>query len=336
MPASLPEPPPLIDDLPYTVAVAPDKAGLRLDRLLADALPALSRARVRLLIVGGHVHSSEGEAMFAPDHRVRAGECFVVRVPEIPPFVTTAPAAQAMPLAIVYEDVHLIVLDKPAGLVVHPGAGNADGTLVNALLAHCPGQLSSIGSPLRPGIVHRLDKDTSGLLVVAKSDLAHLDLARQFARHSVKRAYWAFVWGGPVPPEGRIDYPIGRSPQVPTKMAAVARGGKVAETRYRTLKRYGTLASLLECRLATGRTHQIRVHMASIGYPLIGDRVYGGVARLPAGCPQDVRDAAESLAGQALHAFELGFIHPATGDEFSFTSTLPMHIKRLVTVLETH
>jgi 23S rRNA pseudouridine1911/1915/1917 synthase len=172
--------------------------------------------------------------------------------------------------------------------------------------------------------------------VVAKSDLAHLDLARQFARHSVKRAYWAFVWGGPVPPEGRIDYPIGRSPQVPTKMAAVARGGKAAETRYRTLKRYGTLASLLECRLATGRTHQIRVHMASIGYPLIGDLVYGGVARLPASCPQDVRDAAQALAGQALHAFELGFVHPATGDEFSFTSPLPMHIKRLVTVLETH
>lgn len=328
----------MIDVLPYTVAVAPDKAGLRLDRLLAGALPALSRARVRLLIVGGHVQLSDGEAVFAPDRRVRPGESFVVRVPEIPPFVTALPAAQPMPLAIVYEDPHLIVLDKPAGLVVHPGAGNADGTLVNALLAHCPGHLSSIGSPLRPGIVHRLDKDTSGLLVVAKTDAAHLDLARQFARHSVKRAYWALVWGEPIPAEGRIDHPIGRSPQVPTKMAAVVRGGKAAETRYRTLRRFGTLASLLECRLATGRTHQIRVHMAAIGYPLIGDRVYGGTARLPAGsgCPRDVRDAAEALAGQALHALELGFIHPATGNEISFTARLPLHIRALISVLEVH
>ena len=326
----------MIDDLPYTVAVAPDKAGLRLDRLLADALPALSRARVRLLIVGGHVQFSDGEALFAPDHRARAGECFVVRVPEIPPFVTAPPAAQPMPLAIVYEDPHLIVLDKPAGLVVHPGAGNADRTLVNALLAHCPGQLSSIGSPLRPGIVHRLDKDTSGLLVVAKTDAAHLDLARQFSRHTVTRAYRALVWGVSIPAQGRIDHPIGRSPQVPTKMAALTRGGKAAETRYRTLKRFGTLASLLECRLATGRTHQIRVHMAAIGFPLIGDRVYGGTARPPAGCPADVLDAAQALAGQALHAFELGFVHPATGNELSFTSALPLHIKSLVDILEAH
>lgn len=326
----------MIDDLPYTVAVTPDKAGLRLDRLLADALPALSRARVRLLIVGGHVQSSDGEALFEPDRRVRAGETFVVRVPEIPPFVTALPVAQPMPLAIAYEDPHLIVLDKPAGLVVHPGAGNADRTLVNALLAHCPGHLSSIGSPLRPGIVHRLDKDTSGLLVVAKTDAAHLDLARQFARHSVKRAYWALVWGEPTPAEGRINHPIGRSPQVPTKMAAVARGGKAAETRYRTLRRFGTLASLLECRLATGRTHQIRVHMAAIGYALIGDRVYGGTKRLPADCPADVRAAAEALAGQALHAFELGFIHPATGNEISFTAQLPKHIRALISVLENH
>ena len=324
----------MIDDLPYTVMVAPDKAGLRLDRLLADALPALSRARVRLLIVGGHVHFSDGEAVFAPDHRVRAGACFVVRVPEIPPFVTAAPAAQPMPLAIVYEDPHLIVLDKPAGLVVHPGAGNADGTLVNALLAHCPGQLSSIGSPLRPGIVHRLDKDTSGLLVVAKTDAAHLDLARQFSRHTVKRAYRALVWGVSIPAQGRIDHPIGRSPQVPTKMAALTRGGKTAVTRYRTLKRFGTLASLLECRLATGRTHQIRVHLAAIGFPLIGDRVYGGAARPPAGCPPEVLDVAKALTGQALHAFELGFVHPATGNELSFASPLPLHIKALVDILE--
>lgn len=334
MPASPPDPLPIIEDVPYTVAVAPDKAGLRVDRLLADALPALSRSRIRLLIAGGHVRLSDGEAVFEPDRRVRAGEGFVVRVPEVPPFVTAAPAPEPIPLVVVYEDAHLIVLDKPAGLVVHPGAGNADGTLVNALLAHCGAQLSTIGSPLRPGIVHRLDKDTSGLLVVAKTDRAHLHLARQFSAHTAKRAYWAVVWGVPAPAAGQIDLPIGRSPQVPTKMAAVVRGGKAAETRYRTLKRFGTLASLLECRLATGRTHQIRVHMAAVGHPLIGDRVYGGMARIPAVCPTAVREAAQALSGQALHAFEIGFKHPATGDELSFVGTMPLHISALIDVLE--
>ena len=314
----------------YTVTVAPDKAGSRLDRVLAEALPQMSRTRLKMLIADGRVEASGRGAMMDPARRVQAGETFVVAVPAPP---AAAPRPQAIPLAIVYEDAHLVVVDKPAGLVVHAGAGNPDGTLVNALLAHCPEGLSSIGAPLRPGIVHRLDKDTSGLVVVAKTDAAHLALARQFAEHSIERAYQALVWGNPSPPVGRITGAIGRSRHDRTRMAVVSRGGKSAVTQYRTLQTYGSIASLVECRPATGRTHQIRVHMASIGNPIIGDPVYGGrragsIAKAGRVFP---------LAGfprQALHAFLIGFRHPETCDALRLSSPLPNDYTWLMSFLE--
>ena len=314
----------------YTVTVAPDKAGSRLDRLLAERLPDVSRTRLKTLIENGRVEASGVGAVVDPARRVQAGETFVVAVPA-PPAATPRP--QAIPLAIVYEDAHLVVVDKPAGLVVHAGAGNPDGTLVNALLAHCPEGLSSIGAPLRPGIVHRLDKDTSGLVVVAKTDAAHLALARQFAEHSVERAYRALVWGNPSPPAGRITGAIGRSRHDRTRMAVVSRGGKAAVTQYRTLQVYGSIASLVECRPATGRTHQIRVHMASIGNPIIGDPVYGGRG---AGRAPDA-DRIAPLTGfprQALHAFLIGFRHSETGDALRFLSQLPNDYIKLIHFLE--
>jgi 23S rRNA pseudouridine1911/1915/1917 synthase len=318
----------------YTVTVTADKAGWRLDRLLAESVPALSRVRWRLLIEGGHVDADGEGVVLAADRRVRAGETYSVLVPPVAPFLVIDAAPQPYPLDILYEDSHLIVLDKPAGLVVHPGAGNPDHTLVNALLAHCPGGLSSIGAPLRPGIVHRLDKDTSGLLVVAKTDRIHADLARQFADHSVERAYYALVWGVPVPASGSVRARIGRSPTNPTKMAAVTSGGKAAETRYRVLRPLAGIAALLECRPATGRTHQIRVHMASIGHPLIGDRTYGGGPRQASAYPVAVRDGAAHLGRQALHAFVIGFDHPETAERLRFSLDLPNDIKELIKILE--
>ena len=225
----------------YTVTVTPDKVGSRLDRLLAEALPNVSRTRLKALIESGRVTASGIGTTRDPARRVQAGEAFAVDIP-VPP--AAAPQPQAIPLTIVYEDTYLVVVDKPAGLVVHAGAGNPDGTLVNALLAHCPQGLSSIGAPLRPGIVHRLDKDTSGLVVVAKTDAAHLALARQFAEHSVERAYQAVVWGNPAPPAGTITGMIARSRRDRTRMAVVSRSGKSAVTHYRTLQTYGSIASL--------------------------------------------------------------------------------------------
>ena len=314
----------------YTVIVAPDKAGSRLDRLLAEWLPDVSRTRLKALIVDGRVEASGVGPVVDPARRVRAGETFVVAV-SAPSEATPRP--QAIPLAIVYEDAHLVVVDKPAGLVVHAGAGNPDGTLVNALLAHCPERLSSIGAPLRPGIVHRLDKDTSGLLVVAKTDAAHLALARQFAEHSVERAYQAVVWGNPTPPAGRITGMIARSRRHRTRMAVVSRGGRVAVTEYRTLRAYGSIASLVECRPATGRTHQIRVHMTSIGNPIIGDPVYGG-PRAGRIAEWGKSFAPTGFLRQALHAFLIGFRHPETGEAIRFSSQLPGDYKKLISFLE--
>jgi 23S rRNA pseudouridine1911/1915/1917 synthase len=314
----------------YTVTVPADKAGSRLDRVLAEALPDVSRSRLKTLIERGRIEASGVGAVVDPARRVRAGETFVVAVPQAP---TAIPRPQAIPLAIVYEDAHLVVIDKPAGLVMHAGAANLDGTLVNALLAHCPAGLSSIGAPLRPGIVHRLDKNTSGLLVVAKTDAAHLALARQFAEHSVERAYQAVVWGNPIPSVGQITGTIARSRQDRTRMAVVSHGGKAAVTRYRTLQAYGSIASLVECRPATGRTHQIRLHMASIGNPIVGDAVYAGRR---AGRAADA-DRLLPLTGfprQALHAFLIGFRHPDTGDAVRFLSNLPNDYRKLIHLLE--
>ncbi|MFQ5776121.1 MAG: RluA family pseudouridine synthase [Kiloniellaceae bacterium] len=316
----------------YEITAGEAEAGQRLDRLLAARLPAISRTRLKALIEGGRV-TSGGETIVEPAYRVKPGQTFAIFVPEPAP---AAPEAQAIALDIVYEDAHLIVLDKPAGMVVHPAPGNPDRTLVNALLAHCGAGLAGIGGVRRPGIVHRLDKDTSGLMVVAKTEEAYRGLAKMFAAREVERAYRAVVWGVPEPRAGEIAGNIGRSPRNRKKMAVLRRGGKPARTRYRVLKDLaGGLASLVECRLLSGRTHQIRVHMAAKGHPVLGDPLYGraGQGRRDR-LPQAARAALEALDRQALHAKSLAFPHPATGAALRFESELPQDVKNLITFLE--
>jgi len=292
----------------------------RLDKALADA-SGLSRERIKALLAEGRV-TLAGKAVDQPSLKPAPGATFRIAVPEPTP---AAAAAQDIPLDIVYEDEHLLVVDKPAGLVVHPAAGNPDGTLVNALLHHCKGQLSGIGGVARPGIVHRIDKDTSGLIVVAKSDAAHEGLAHQFAEHSIERAYFAAVAGHPVPPAGTVTGAIARSNSNRKKMAIVDDGrGKHAVTHYRTLEHYDD-AALVECRLETGRTHQVRVHMSSIGHALLGDSTYG---RTPKSLKPLLADA--HFARQALHAARLGFIHPVSGEKLSFSSALPADMEALI------
>ncbi len=285
----------------------------RLDKALADAT-GLSRERIKALIGEGRV-TLAGKRVGQPSAKCPPGTPFALRIPEAAPLEAQA---QDIPLTIAYEDEHLIVVDKPAGLVVHPAAGNLDGTLVNALLHHCRGQLSGIGGVARPGIVHRIDKDTSGLLVVAKTDAAHEGLSRQFADHSIDRVYLAIVAGRPMPPAGTVRGAIARSWSDRKKMALVEDGrGKHAVTHYRTLEPLSA-ASLIECRLETGRTHQVRVHMSSIGHPLLGDPVYG---RTPSALRPVL--AAREFRRQALHAAELGFVHPVRNETVHFSSPLP-------------
>src|SRR3954469_18479580 len=292
--------------------VAADAEGWRLDRALAAALPTLSRERVKALIGGGQVTGPEGSLVRDPSAKAVPGGAYRLVVPEPEPAHNEA---QDIPLEIVFEDDHLLVVDKAAGMVVHPAAGNPDGTLVNALLHHCAGRLSGIGGVARPGIVHRIDKDTSGLLVVAKTDVAHEGLAAQFAKHSIDRRYLAVTAGLPNPREGVVDAPLARSSANRKKMAIVAEGrGKRAVTHYRTLRPLRESA-LVECRLETGRTHQVRVHMASIGHPLLGDPVYG---RSRKGMSELLKRL--NFERQALHAAELGFIHPVTREHLSFKS----------------
>ncbi|MFB0613451.1 RluA family pseudouridine synthase [Aurantiacibacter poecillastricola] len=294
----------------------------RLDKALAEATE-LSRERVKALIAEGKIEV-EGKVATNASMKVEAGAAFLIHLP--PPSNPQA-RPQDIPIAVTYEDEHLIVVDKPAGMVVHPAAGNPDGTLVNALLHHCRGQLSGIGGVARPGIVHRIDKDTSGLLVVAKSDAAHEGLARQFADHSLERAYLAVCGGHPVPPSGTVNARLGRSDANRKKMAVLpdeSSRGKHAVTHYRTLERLDH-CTLIECRLETGRTHQVRVHLASIGHALIGDPVYG---RTPAA----LRPVLKGLGfqRQALHAARLGFIHPVTGNHLSFASEIPSDMRELI------
>ena len=294
--------------------------GQRLDKSLADA-SGLSRERVKALLGEGRV-TLDGRAASQPSLKPATAVSFRITVPEAAP---AEAEAQDIPLNIAFEDEYLIVVDKPAGLVVHPAAGNLDGTLVNALLHHCQGQLSGIGGVARPGIVHRIDKDTSGLLVVAKTDAAHEGLARQFADHSIVRAYHAVVAGRPVPPAGTVTGAIARSNVNRKKMALVEDGrGKHAVTHYRTLEPLDS-AALIECRLETGRTHQVRVHMSSIGHPLLGDPVYGRT-------PPRLRPLLSRLGfhRQALHAMELGFIHPVTRKSVHFVSALPADLRGLI------
>jgi 23S rRNA pseudouridine1911/1915/1917 synthase len=302
----------------------------RLDRALAHALPELSRTRLKALIEAGQV-SRDGAPVREPSTRVKTGQTFAIILPNPTP---ATPVAQSIALVVLYEDQDVIVIDKPAGLVVHPAPGNQDLTLVNALLAHCGDSLTGIGGVLRPGIVHRLDKDTSGVLVAAKTARAHASLSAQFAARTVERSYLAAVWGSPSPASGAIEAPIGRSPANRKKMAVVGRGGKPALTRYRTERRFaGGRASLLECRLATGRTHQIRVHLTHIGHALIGDPVYGRAGRR-AGVPPALAAAAAGMARQALHAASLGFAHPADGRPVRFTRNPPADMADLLVSLE--
>jgi 23S rRNA pseudouridine1911/1915/1917 synthase len=300
--------------------------GERLDKALSLA-SGLSRERIKALLGEGRIRL-DGAAVAQASLKPAAGTTFAIDVPEADP---AEAVAQDIPLNIMFEDEHLIVVDKPAGLVVHPAAGNLDGTLVNALLHHCRGQLSGIGGVVRPGIVHRIDKETSGLLVVAKTDAAHEGLAKQFADHSIHRAYLAIVAGVPKPTSGTVSGHIGRSDHDRKKMAVLHplnKRGKHAVTHYRLIEALG-LACLVECRLETGRTHQVRVHMSSIGHPLLGDPVYGRN-------PPRLRPILTQLhfARQALHAAELGFIHPVTGAAQNFVSALPADMAGLLVELE--
>ncbi len=341
-----------------SVLVAADEAGERLDRVLArrfadqvtdqaaGQVAALSRSRIKALIEAGAV-LLDGKTIRDPSHRVNSGDAIVI---DVPPPEPARPAAEPIPLSVVYEDEDIIVIDKPRNLVVHPAAGNWTGTLVNALIAHCGESLSGIGGERRPGIVHRLDKDTTGLMVVAKNDRAHRALAAQFAGHGrgggpFERGYLAFVWGAPDRPRGTIDRPIGRHPQARNRMA-IREDGREAITHWQVLERYGEsrgarrggtperrgepVASLLACRLETGRTHQIRVHLASIGHPLLGDDVYGPGFRTKAALlPETAQVALKALGRQALHAHILTVEHPTTGKILRLRSELPADLVRL-------
>ena len=302
----------------------PAHAGWRLDRALAAAVPTMSRERLKSLVKSGALQTKD-RPVRDPALKVRGDEEFRLSVPEPTPAHNVP---QDIPLRIVFEDEHLLVVDKPAGLVVHPAAGNPDGTLVNALLHHCGGSLSGIGGVARPGIVHRIDKDTSGLLLVAKTDVAHEGLAKQFAAHSIERRYLALVNGVPRTAEGIVDAPLARSSTNRKKISIVEGSrGKRAVTHWRRLQILRE-AALVECRLETGRTHQVRVHMASLGYPLLGDPVYGRSGK-------NNRELLKSLNfhRQALHAAELGFTHPVTKHRLSFASGMPADMQELFTAL---
>lgn len=308
----------------------------RLDRWLAAAVdrledaPTLSRSRLKSLILQGNV-SNGAATINDPSSAVKPGVVYRIT---LPPPEAAEPEGQDLPLTVVFEDRDLIVIDKPAGMTVHPAPGSPRDTLVNALIAHCGDSLSGIGGVRRPGIVHRIDKDTSGLLVVAKTDRAHAALAARFAAHDIDRAYRAVCFGNPVPPAGRIEAAIGRHPKDRKRMAVVDEArGRYAVTHYRTLERPAG-AALLECRLETGRTHQIRVHLSHIGHPLIGDPVYGrGHGARVSRIPQASREAVRAFPRQALHAAVLGFEHPVTGEALSFESPLPRDLVMLLKAL---
>jgi 23S rRNA pseudouridine1911/1915/1917 synthase len=306
----------------HDLATSGDARGERLDAWLARQLPALSRSRLRALIDDGHVLLDGARAR--PSARLRAGQA--VRV-DVPPPVPAEPEPEDIPIAIVHEDAHLLVVNKPAGLVVHPGAGNARGTLVNALLGHVR-DLSGVGGVLRPGIVHRLDRGTSGLLVVAKDDETHRSLVRQFAGRTVEKEYLALVLGNPVRGSGEIDTPMGRDPLHRRKMSVRAPRGREARTSWRVEERFDD-AALLRVRIHTGRTHQVRVHLASIGHPVAGDAVYGGKRTLPSRRGA-AREAFATLDRPALHAARLAFTHPATGARLTFEAPLPPDLESVL------
>jgi 23S rRNA pseudouridine1911/1915/1917 synthase len=339
-----------------SIVVAAAEAGERLDRVLARHVAELSRSRLKALIAAGAV-TLDGHTIRDPNHRVNSGAAVAV---DVPPPEPAKPTAEPIPLRVIFEDDDIIVIDKPRNLVVHPAAGNWTGTLVNALIAHCGESLSGIGGERRPGIVHRLDKDTTGVMVVAKNDRAHQALAAQFADHgksdeAFERSYLALVWGAPERPHGTVDKPIDRHPKARDRMA-VRQGGREAVTHWQVLERYAgkpeprraakagkpekpeaQVASLVACRLETGRTHQIRVHLASIGHPVMGDPVYGGGFRTKTALlPPEARAALDALGRQALHAHILTVKHPLTGEILTFRSELPPDLARLRIALAAH
>ncbi len=324
----------------------PQAAGARVDAWLVETWPDLSRARVQGLIGAGKL-SADGAPVTHASSKVRAGATYELALPPPEP---AAPEPEPIPLQVMFEDAHLIVVNKAAGMAVHPAPGSMRGTLVNALLAHCAASLSGIGGVARPGIVHRIDKDTTGLIVAAKTDAAHQGLARLFAKHDLERAYYAIARGAPKPRTGTIDNRLVRSSEDRRKFVVVrdasSEAGKRAITRYWTVEPYGQIegapagtpaASLLECRLETGRTHQIRAHLAHLGCPLIGDPLYGkfrGLKAAGAHAPA-AEEAARVFPRQALHAAILGFAHPITGAELRFEAPLPGDMTTLLEALRT-
>jgi 23S rRNA pseudouridine1911/1915/1917 synthase len=327
----------------HSLTADADHSGQRLDRFIATQLPELSRSRIRDLIRAGQV-SKSNQTIIEPDYRVKSAEVFNIVIPEAVP---AEPEPENIALNVLYEDEALIVIDKQAGLVVHPAAGHWTGTLVNALIAHCGESLSGIGGVKRPGIVHRLDKDTTGVMVIAKTDAAHQGLAAQFADHgregTLERRYLALVWGVPSPRKGEVMTNIGRHSTNRLKMAVLKNGGKIAITDYKVstvipenAKKQATpVASLMECTLKTGRTHQIRVHMAHIGCPVIGDPLYGsGFRSKTRALPEKAQSAILNMERQALHAAVLGFIHPTLDKHMQFQSELPTDMLEVIHALE--
>ncbi len=311
--------------------VSEDADGQRLDRWLTAQIEDLSRNRLQALIADSRITTDGDRIVTDASKKVRTGQRYIVTVP---PPIPARPEPEDIPLDVIYEDEHLIVIDKPIGLVVHPSPGHLTGTLVNALLHHCAGSLSGIGGVTRPGIVHRLDKDTSGIMVCAKSDRAHQGLVEQFQVHSIERAYRAVVWGMPSPRAGRIETNIGRDPKNRKRMAVVPSGGKLAITDYEVIRPVGSLAALVDCHLFTGRTHQIRVHMKSIGHPLIGDPVYA--AHMTARKIKDsvIRGVVSAYNNQALQAYKLGFKHPVTSEQVGFEAEISKDINSLISIIE--
>jgi 23S rRNA pseudouridine1911/1915/1917 synthase len=327
----------MTDKVTETVTIAAEDVGLRLDRVLATHIATLSRSHLKTLILAGQV-TIAARTIRDPAAAVKSGDTITVTLPPPEPAL---PKGEAIPLNIIYEDDAIIVIDKPRGLVVHPAAGHASGTLVNALIAHCGASLSGIGGVKRPGIVHRLDKDTTGLMVVAKTDRAHRALSKQFAEKSegpLKRGYLALVWGAPDRPKGTIDAPLGRHPHARDKQA-VRQTGRAGVTHWQVLDRFlgrdqKPVASLVACTLETGRTHQIRVHLAHIGHPILGDATYGtGFRTKAARLGPQPRAALEALGRQALHAYLLAIEHPETKIALEFRSELPGDLRRLREVL---
>lgn len=313
----------------HVVDIPEAHAGRRLDQALSALLPTFSRARLQSLIEAGQVTDDHGQVLSIAKSKVRLGQRIVVAEPPPEPAI---PEPEDIPLNIIYEDDAVLVIEKPSGMVVHPAPGNLRGTLVNAVLHHCKGSLSGIGGVERPGIVHRLDKDTSGLMVVAKTDQAHRHLAAQFERHSLTRAYKALVWGVPNVSEGTVDGPIGRDPKNRKRMAVVSEGrGKAAVTHYRVLDRVARVASILECRLETGRTHQIRVHLSRLGHAVVGDALYAGrkdKKRNDALFDHErFKQVTPQKSGQILHAYKLGFEHPTATKLLQFDSMLPSYFE---------